>query len=195
MCKLLPFRCIQLCLSIVFTVTIIFGGYYFCNNYDLIPAPASNNFCDKLQYTIGYCTFPQALLLTAAILRVALKRGFGPADNPLAGNEHYVKVEKNILTNTVEQMLSFILLVLMLTTILNPQEMCIVPLYSLVFLTGRIMFMIGYTIHPNYRVIGMAVNFNLTFILVIHLVYKSQWGAHLINFGTEIYYRQGVIEL
>ena len=58
--------------------------------------------------------------------------GFGPAGNPLVGNEHYVQVEKSILINTVEQILSFTFLVLMLTTQLNAGEMYIIPVYSCV---------------------------------------------------------------
>ena len=76
---------------------------------------------------------------------VARKRGSIPALNPLSGNEHFLLKEKNILANTVEQALVFLMLSLVLTTYLDPSEMKIIPLYSLQWVVGRILFQIVLT--------------------------------------------------
>ena len=158
----------QFSMSIVITLTILYGGYYYCNS---IPVPRSNDFGEKFLYTLRYCTFPQAVFLMFSILRVGSKRGSTPAMNPLAGKEEYVQVEKNILSNTMEQLLSFLLLVLALTTYLEPMEMRIIPLYSLAFIVGRVLFIIGYTIGPQYRSVGMSVNFFSSLFIVGHVIY------------------------
>ena len=156
----------SLCLFIV--LTILYGGYYHC---DAIPIPASDDFGEKLLYTLRYCTFPQAIFLLAAIMRVGSKRGSTRATNPLSGHEHLLQTEKNILMNTVEQLLCFLLLVLTLTTYLEPAEMRIIPLYSLAFIVGRVLFMIGYSISPKYRAAGIAINFFTHFFIIGYIVY------------------------
>ena len=159
---------LQFTLSLVTVATILYGGYYHCHS---IPIPASNDFGEKLLYTLRYCTFPQAIFLLAAIMRVGSKRGSTRAINPLSGNEHIVQTEKNILMNTVEQLLCFLLLMLALTTYLEAEEMRIIPLYSLAFIAGRVFFMIGYTISPKYRSVGMSINFYTNFFSVGHIIY------------------------
>ena len=154
--------------ALTLTVTILYGGYYYCHS---IPIPRSNEFGEKLLYAVRYCTFPQAVFLLVAIMRVGAKRGSTPAINPLAGKEHYLQTEKNVLMNTVEQLLCFLLLVLTLTTYLEPSEMRIIPLYSLAFIVGRIIFMIGYSFGPKYRSAGMGINFILSFFFIGYIIY------------------------
>ena len=157
--------------SVTFVVmgTILYGGYYYCHS---IPIPRSNDFSEKLLYAIRYCTFPQAVFLIVAIFMVAAKRAITQAAvNPLAGNEHLVQAEKNVLTNTVEQLLCFLLLVLTLITYLEPSEMRIIPLYSLTFFIGRVFFMIGYSVGPRYRGAGMYINACLSVFFLGYLIY------------------------
>ena len=150
------------------TVTILYGGYYYCHS---IPTPRSNEFGEKLLYAVRYCTFPQAVFLLVAIMRVGAKRGSTPAINPLAGKEHYLQTEKNVLINTVEQLLCFLLLVLTLTTYLEPSEMRIIPIYSFAFIVGRVLFMIGYSIDPQYRGAGVGINFMSSFFFIGYIIY------------------------
>ena len=147
----------QYSVTLIVMGTILYGGYYHCHS---IPVPTSNDFCEKLQYTVRYCAFPQGLILNIAILGVVGKRIItAPAAvNPLSGNEHLVQIEKNVLMNTVEQLLAFLLLVLTLTIYLEPSEMRIIPLFSLTSFIGRVLFIIGYNIGPRYRGAGMYIN-------------------------------------
>ena len=143
--------------------------------------PRSNEFTEKLLYTMRYCTFPQAVFLLFAILRVGSKRGSTPAMNPLSGKEHFVQTEKNILSNTMEQLLCFLLLTLALTTYLEPMEMRIIPLLSLAFIVGRVLFSIGYTISPNYRSIGMSVNFFSSLFATGYVIYLMYTCGFMIG--------------
>ena len=163
-----PSHFLQFSLSAVILVTILYGGYYYCHS---IPVPKSNDFSEKLLYTLRYCTFPQAMFLMFAIFRVGSKRGSTPALNPLSGNEHLLQTEKNVLTNTVEQFLCFLLFMLALTTYLEPVEMRIIPLLSVAFIVGRILFMVGYSFSPKHRIIGMSINFFLNFFAIGYIIY------------------------
>ena len=71
----------------------------------------------------------------------------------------------------MEQLLVFLLLVVALTTYLEPAEMRVIPLYSLAFLVGRVLFMIGYSIDPKHRAIGIGINFNLSFFFIGYIIY------------------------
>lgn len=180
--KALPVYLLQTFIALTVTVTILYGGYYYCHS---VPIPRSNDFIEKLLYAARYCTFPQAVLLLFAILRVGAKRGSTSALNPLAGKEHLLQAEKNVLTNTVEQLLVFLLLVVALTTYLEPSEMRIIPLYSLAFIVGRVLFMIGYSIHPKHRSIGMGINFNLSLFFIGYIIYLMYLRGFMYGILTD----------
>ena len=169
--KALPVFLFQFVFAIVFNVCVLGGGYYFVPCY-LLPVPASAEFTVKLQYTLRCFGFPMALLLWFAIVRVARKRGNTPAGNPLSGQDkNYLLAEKNALTNTVEQILCNLLLVLVLITYLEPSDMRIVPLLSFSFTVGRLLFIFGYSVGPLYRVAGIIINFFSTMPLIVCIIY------------------------
>ena len=167
--KVLPVYILQYFIASAVSAIILYGGYYFhCNS---IPIPRSNDFSEKLLYAARYCTFPQAVFLLVAIWRVIAKRAYAGAVDPLAGREHLVQTEKNILLNTLEQLLVFLLLVVTLTTYLDPSEMRIIPLYSLTFIVGRVLFMIGYSIKPRYRSLGVVTNLCSSSFFIGYITY------------------------
>lgn len=168
---LLPVFATQVFLSAALCFGVLYGGYYFC---DCIPVPRSSDLGDKLTYYIRCCVFPCSVVLCIAIQSVANKRGQSMAANPLAGREHKVVLEKNVLTNTVEQTMLFLMITLVLTTYLNAAEMKIIPLYSVLWVIGRVFFRIGYAIHPRYRSFGVVTTLftaPIFLILVGYLMY------------------------
>jgi hypothetical protein len=166
--KVLPVYILQYFIASAVSVTVLYGGYYYC---DSIPIPRSDDFSEKLLYAARYCTFPQAVFLLVAIWMVIAKRAYAGAVDPLAGREHLVQTEKNILANTLEQLLVFLLLIVTLTTYLEPLEMRIIPLYSLTFIVGRVLFTIGYSIKPRYRSLGVVTNLSSSSFFVGYVIY------------------------
>ena len=153
-----PVFLLQVAFAVTFNVCVLGGGYYLFPS--ILPIPSSNDFTTKLLYTLRCFVFPQTILLMFAIMRVMRKRGSTPAGNPLLGlDQTYLQAEKNALTNTVEQLLCILLVVLVLITYLQPPEMKIIPLVSILFATGRLFFVIGYCIKPLYRVTGIIMSF------------------------------------
>ena len=164
---------IQFVLAVLLQVLIGTCGYIFC---DSIPVPNSTEIGVRLAFTIQW-SFPMVLILIFASYNVMIRRATNPALlNPLAGNEHTIQAQKNILTNTVEQTMISILLMLIGATLFNTTDtMKIIPMYSLMFFIGRVLFIIGYSIHPLYRSLGMTINFSIMTVLfsyIIHLMYK-----------------------
>ena len=74
---------------------------------------------------------------------------------------------KNVLANTLEQFVVFMVCTLVLLTFLDtPEEMRLVPLYTTAFVVGRILFRVGYGISWKYRGWGMHTNFISTGFIV-----------------------------
>lgn len=152
----LPVFLAQFVLSLAVSTGVLYGGYYNC---DSIPFPKSGEFGDKMTYYARCCVFPCAVTLFFAIIGVINKRvKTRGAENPLGGMEHKITTEKNVLANTVEQTLLFLMTSFVLTTYLEASEMRILPVYSILWLIGRILFSIGYGVHPKYRTFGMVIN-------------------------------------
>ena len=166
----LPIFLVQVTFAVAFNACVLGGGYYLFPA--IIPLPSSNDFTVKLLYTLRCFVFPQTIVLIFAIMRVMRKRGNTPAGNPLLGqDQNYLLAEKNALTNTVEQLLCILLLILVLITYLEPSEMKIIPLLSISFAVGRLFFILGYSIGPLYRVAGITINFFSIMPMTIYIIY------------------------
>ena len=158
----------QLLAAVVTMVVIFYSGYYFCPS---LPVPASMDFTFKLIYTVR-CIFPPLMVLQVAILVVINARRSLGVGNPLAGQDHLIQLQKNFLSNTLEQFVVFMVSTLVLITFLNtPEEMRLVPLYTTAFIMGRILFRIGYGISWKYRGFGMSINFISTGFITGLIVY------------------------
>ena len=137
----------------------------FCVAYKYgkcIPVPTSLDMATKLGYTAKWMLLPSASVLMA-VMNVA--RGRGKAKVwPLSGREHLLELQKNICTNTVEQFCVFSFGLLALgASVQTPEQMRFIPTAAMLFFIGRILFMIGYSIKPEYRGFGMSINFALDF--------------------------------
>lgn len=167
----------QLALSFVATFSVLYGGYYMCHS---IPVPKSSSLEDKFTFYIRCCVFPCAVLLFLAIMGVANKRGSTPAANPLAGMDHHLVVEKNYLTNTVEQTLVFLMINLTLTTYLDASEMKILPIYTLLWLVARFFFRVGYGINPKYRSFGILISVEASAVFIGVIFYLMYYRGFLV---------------
>ena len=132
---------------------LFYLGYYQWRS--VIPVPTSGDFDAKAVYTLR-SMLPPLITLAFAIGKVAMMRFLGYAKNPLGNQEVQVQKDKNFLQNTLEQLAVFVLISLVLMTYLEGEELRLIPLYSLIFFVGRILFRIGY---PNHRGFGFVMNF------------------------------------
>ena len=171
----------QLLAAVVTMLVIFYGGYYFCPS---LPVPTSMDFTSKLIYTVR-CIFPPLLMLQVAILVVInARRSLGVA-NPLAGQDNLIQLQKNFLSNTLEQFVVFMVCTLVLITFLNtPEEMRLVPLYTTAFVIGRILFRIGYGIGWIYRACGMQINFISTWFIIGLTIYFMFMRGFMFGLDT-----------
>ena len=173
-CNVFPVFVAQGMFGAIFTILSFYIGY--CHGEFILPTintldSGSFLLSARLAYAIC-CSLPMLLSLFAGIEIISLKRALTGAVNPLSGNEHYVQVHKNYTTNTLEQFVVGLTLMLIMAAYTdNPQVLRLLPVYSFVFTVSRILFWIGYNIHPLYRTIGMSGSFISTFIMFGMAIY------------------------
>ena len=83
------------------------------------------------------CSFPMLLSLLAGIKRITMKQAQTRATDSLSGNEHFVKLHKNYTTNTLEQFVVGLTLMLIIAAYTdNLQVLRLLSVYSFVFIFG-----------------------------------------------------------
>ncbi len=171
---------IEFVLAAILTSGWLYGGYYFC---DFIPVPETMELKNIWIYYTRCCILPCIFALFFSIFAVASKRGSTAALNPLGGKDHLILLEKNILSNTVEQILLFFLISAVLITYLSQYEMKLLPLFSSIWVIGRILFNIGYRIGFQYRSLGMLCNlFSTTYFIgvICYFVYSRGFWSGIV---------------
>ena len=174
----------QVLLGATFAILSFYIGYYHGEFILPFTIPERKiHISNRFAYAIG-CSLPMLLSLLAGIKRTAIKRAQTGAD-PLSGNEHFVKLHKNYTTNTLEQFVVGVTLMLIIAAYTdNPQVLRLLPVYSFVFTVGRIVFWIGYSIGSIYRAIGMIANFTSSNIMVgmaLYYIWTDGIAALLSN--------------
>ena len=163
----------QQLVGLFFTAVIFSIGY--CHGGFILPTSPENilDLNSRLAYALR-CSFPMILSLFAGIVATSVKRRLSDAINPLAGHENLVQVEKNYLTNTLEQLAVGLTLMLIVATYAeSTQVLRLLAVYSLLFTFGRLLFRIGYrkTCYCAYREGGMCVNFGSTVLMMCIVAY------------------------
>ncbi|KAI1279040.1 hypothetical protein HDE_14117 [Halotydeus destructor] len=155
---------------------IIGGSYHLVNTGVLklggaTQAATLKNFSAKAEFTVRYWILPMVWIVLA-IFNVGRGRGKHNALNPLTANEPLVQVQKNILTNSIEQTLfTFGVQLSMLPYLTADQVLKFIPLINVLFFVGRFLFAIGY---PNYRSTGFGMTHFPTLFACMWTFYKFQ---------------------
>ena len=167
----------QASISLSLVSSALYCGYLYGKG---IPVPREPLGIEtNLAYALR-CLFPLMVVQLFFIGRVGNTRFVSKAANPLSGNDHLVQLQKNISTNTLEQLVMFSIGLLSLSTLLGTQqELRFIPILCLLFIIARFLFAIGYSIQPRYRAAGMSMNFLLLFFIV---------GAHM-----KLLYERGLL--
>ena len=108
-------------------------------------------------------------------------RFFSSAIDPLSGNDHIIRSKQQILTNTFEQFVIHAFACMSLCTILDETSMKFIPTLVLVYCVARVLFMVGYNVHPLARGIGFALTFYPSAVTVVYLVHRFSFEWNLLE--------------
>jgi hypothetical protein len=139
-----------------------------------LPPPAGvATLADRLAYAARWLAFA-ALPLFAMVAAVGNARFAGEAIDPTRGAEDRAMiVNGRVVDNTTQQFLLLAAGLLGLAASLEPAQMGVIRAAAIVFVAARIVFWIGYRIHPLYR----APGFSSTAYLNLGLLLAAVWLA------------------
>ena len=149
----------QLLFAITFSLSTLLGGYRYLTN---IPVPGED-FLSKLKFAIQCTSFFISAVVFLSVVNLGFKKLLLEG---MFSTKKVLQREQNILTNTIEQTVLFFFLVLSLTAHLSSDQMRLVPLYSILFVSGRLMFIAGYSVDTDYRGFGIMTNFVSTMLIM-----------------------------
>lgn len=139
-----------------------------------LPPPAGvETLAGRLAYAARWLAVA-ALPLLAMVAAVGNARFLGDAIDPTLGAEDRAMiVNGRVADNTTQQFLLFTAGLLGLAASLPPGRMGVIRAAAIVFVAARIVFWIGYRIHPLYR----APGFSSTAYLNLGLLLAAVWLA------------------
>lgn len=163
--KLGPLRYISM------IITPLIMALAFFNKFPWIVAINDNDksFEKRLIFTLQL-SFIDCLPLLIAIFAVIHRRISSIAINPMDSRGHLlVEQQQRILQNTLEQLFIKFILSLTLCTVLKSNELMVLPVFTILFIFGRLTFALGY---PNYRSFGITMNIASAVCVIGLIVYR-----------------------
>lgn len=119
------------------------------------------------------CNVFVALVLWAGIMVVARLRTRSEAIDPLADQEtRAMRVHVKYVGNTLEQGVLFCITTAALSTYLDGETMRVIPVATVVFVVGRILFWWGYLRDPLLRAPGMAMTMVPIMLMLLYTAYR-----------------------
>lgn len=135
-------------------------------------------FSGRIEFVLRYQAINLLFLVFVTYVVIARRLATG-AINPLEGNDHYVLAQTRVHSNTMEQYILTVFNQLVLATFLAPELFLrVIPLLNVLFITGRILFWLGY---PKYRTCGVFINLCPVTLSTAYNVYGFLKHMNLLN--------------
>jgi hypothetical protein len=120
------------------------------------PPQIPDTAADRIAYALPWAVLA-AVPLFAMIIAVGNARFLSEAIDPTLGKESQkMVVNGRVADNTLQQFALFIVGMLALAVLIPPDGLNIIPALSITFVLMRILFWVGYRIHPLYRAPGFS---------------------------------------
>ena len=122
----------------------------------VIVAPILEGAADRLAYALPWAVLA-AIPLFMMLAAVGNARFLSEAIDPTLGKEDQKTiVNGRVADNTLQQFTIFAIALLALSTTLPADRLSFVPATAITFLIARMVFWVGYRIHPLYRAPGFS---------------------------------------
>lgn len=168
-------------LTHIFCGGFLLACFFFAAVFFPFPKPHLPTLFDRVVFTLRWLIV-SLLPVWAGVILVGNVRFATSAIDPIdKSGEKYIKMRSNFLQNTVEQFLLHSFGLTVLSTYLSEESMHWVPLLVILFVVSRVLFFVGYSIHPLKRAIG----FFMTFTPSVAVMLYSLWC--LIVYGFDAY--------
>lgn len=129
----------------------------------------------RLAWGIRWLPFP-ALTMFAGLALVMRQRIDSVAIDPLRGKDDQLpklKLYKQYLQNTLEQLVLYVIVHLAFCVVIEPRFLKLEPWFAGLFVVGRGLFLLGYTIRPVWRAPGFGLTYYPTLLLGLFVAYRA----------------------
>ena len=139
--------------------------------YTVMPNPGVIDMAERLAFALQL-NVVALVPLFILLISVGNQRFFSNAIDPLRHEESQkMEVDGRVVENTLEQQFVFLVGTLALTTLVPPGMLKVIPALVTIFITARVLFWIGYRIHPLYRAPGMAATAYMNLGIILTVLY------------------------
>ena len=140
----------------------------------LLPVPVGmESVGDRLAYALRWEALA-ALPLFLMIVAIGNARALGPAIDPTLGAEdRRMIINGRVADNTTQQFLLFLAGSLGVAASVPPGWLQVTGAAAIVFVVARLVFWIGYRIHPLYRAPGFAATMYLNLGLLVAAIWLA----------------------
>jgi hypothetical protein len=134
----------------------------------VLPVPTGMEaMADRLAYALRWDALA-ALPLFLMVAAIGNARALGPAIDPTLGAEdRKMVINGRVADNTTQQYLLFLAGSLGVAASVRPAWLPVVGAATIVFVVARLVFWIGYRLHPLYRAPGFAATAYLNLGLLV----------------------------
>jgi len=175
--KLGPLRTISMIITTLIMALVFFDRFPWIVSIDGDDKHLS--FEKRLIFTLQL-SFIDCFPLLISIYAVINRRISTIAVNPMDPRGHeLVEQRQRILQNTLEQLIIKLIVSLALCTVLQSNELIILPVFTILFIFGRLTFALGY---PNYRSFGITMNIISTIFVILIIGYRLIIGGILLQY-------------
>ncbi|CAF1092440.1 unnamed protein product [Rotaria sp. Silwood1] len=161
------------------------GGVLLLANRN-IPAmsiPILSSAADRIAYALRWTGLEGISMVTAVWCVIGVRSKYGIEPTATEGN-HHLQMAQRILTNTTESFLTFTAAKLALASVLESNNLRIIPALSSLFILGRYTFDAAIN-HPS-RSFGYTINAVATFTaygLFLYKLFKGGLHSNLLPFS------------
>lgn len=152
------------------SISLIFVGI----NFNPFRYPFELNLESRLKVAAKSCV-PLAVIFAVSIGRLAKHRFFTPNDidgSGLTQASAQAQILQSIIQNTLEQSLLASITYLVWAVLMPGHLLSVVPLASIAFMIGRILFIIGYGYGAPARALGFTLSFYVTNGMLAYLTFS-----------------------
>jgi hypothetical protein len=90
---------------------------------------------------------------------------------------HRMEIDGRVADNTLQQNFVFAVASLGLASVLSPTRLQVIWACAIVYMLARVVFWIGYRVHPLFRAPGMSATAYLNLGMILYVVYSIVFRA------------------
>lgn len=148
-------------------MSALIGGLYY-----LLPTiPGMETLLDRVIFTLqlsAVAVVPLFIMIGAVGNGRFLSRAIDPLRH---AEDNSMEINSRVVDNTLQQNFIFFVGVLALSTFLTSETIKLIPALVATFVIARLVFWVGYRIHPLYRAPGMAATLYMNIGILLTVLY------------------------